>query len=353
MQQLTLVEAGRLEWLDVPNPTIQSAEQAIVRPIAASRCDFDVAMLRGHPLFAPPFAFGHECVAEVVETGDSVSEVSIGDLVVVPFQISCGVCESCKMQITAGCTAHEPKGMYGMSTLGMYGADHDWGGAVSDYILVPYADPMLAKINNDVDPVHLASISDNLTDAWRCVGPYVQRFTDMSLLVVAGRSASIGLYSVLIAKALGVEHVDYVDADPGRREHAERLGANPIEPGNYERLGPYRVTVNASGEQEGLDLALKSAAIGGICTSTIVVGGGAASIPLQEMYIKSVTLKTGLINDAMEIPTVLKLVEEGVIRPELVTTHLDDWQNAPEAFHVEGSKLIVHRARITEPAGQS
>jgi len=54
--------------------------------------------------FEGPFAYGHECVAEVTAIGDKVTDVKVGDPVVVPFQISCRDCSNCKSKLTSHCT---------------------------------------------------------------------------------------------------------------------------------------------------------------------------------------------------------------------------------------------------------
>jgi alcohol dehydrogenase len=96
MQQLTFLSAGHLEWREVPAPTLQLTGQAIVRPIAVATCDLDAALIRGQAPFAGPFAFGHEFIAEVLEVGEAVQRVAPGQLVIVPFQISCGTCARCQ-----------------------------------------------------------------------------------------------------------------------------------------------------------------------------------------------------------------------------------------------------------------
>src|SRR5262245_48024743 len=96
MQQLTFVEPGKLEWHDVPDPKIQGDGEALVHPIAVATCDLDKMVVRGIVPATEPLPFGHECVAEVTEVGDAVESVRPGDLVSVPFQISCGECERCR-----------------------------------------------------------------------------------------------------------------------------------------------------------------------------------------------------------------------------------------------------------------
>jgi alcohol dehydrogenase len=96
MQQLMLHGPGTVAWAEVSEPVMSDGEAAIVRPIAVATCDLDVAVLRGRLPLEGPYPFGHEAVAEVVEVGDLVRSVSVGDLVVVPFQISCGACGPCR-----------------------------------------------------------------------------------------------------------------------------------------------------------------------------------------------------------------------------------------------------------------
>ena len=68
-----MTESRDLEWRDVPEPALESAGQALVRPLAVALCDLDQPIIRGQAPIPGPIALGHECVAEVVEVGDEVS----------------------------------------------------------------------------------------------------------------------------------------------------------------------------------------------------------------------------------------------------------------------------------------
>ena len=70
MQQLTFLEAGKVEWRDVPEPTLENDGQAIVRPLTVATCDLDAALMFGQAPYKGPFGLGHEGVAEVVDVGD-------------------------------------------------------------------------------------------------------------------------------------------------------------------------------------------------------------------------------------------------------------------------------------------
>src|SRR4051812_47968881 len=95
MQQLMCTEPGTVSWQDIPAPTLLGPGEALVRPLAVARCDIDLFLTSGLIPSSGPFALGHECAAEIVALGDSVSGLRVGDRVVVSFQICCGACTSC------------------------------------------------------------------------------------------------------------------------------------------------------------------------------------------------------------------------------------------------------------------
>ncbi len=340
MRQLTFIQPGQLEWWDVPAPCITSPDQALVEPVVVASCDLDAPILRGEAPFAGPFAFGHECIAKVVEIGEGVHAVTPGQYVVVPFQISCGSCSSCQRGQTANCTSVPRFSWYGL------GGKGEWGGALSDLLRVPFADHMLVPVPAGISPMIIASASDNLPDAWRTVGPYLKAFPGSPVLIIGGAgSGSIGLYAVAIAQALGASQVDYVDWDPGRLETASALGAKIIEGAAalQGRLGPYPITVDAGANPDGLACALRSTAPEGICTSTGVYFAHATPVPLREMHTIGLTFKTGHSHSRANIPAILSLVQDARIHPERVTTEIARWDEAPEALSNFRTKLVITR----------
>ena len=225
MRQLLVEGPGRTRWADVPDVDLSSPAAAIVRPLAVATCDLDVAVLRGRYPFEYPYPFGHEAVAEVLDVGDDVRTVRPGDLVVVPFQISCGECGPCTRGRTGNCASVPRLSTFGLGTMGGLA----WGGLLADCALVPYADAMLVRVPNGIAPAAIASVSDNIADAWRTVGPQLQAQPGAEVLVVGGDAGpnSIGLYATGLAVALGAARVEYADNDPVRLAVAADLGAVP------------------------------------------------------------------------------------------------------------------------------
>lgn len=363
MRQLTFVRKGRLEWRDVPAPELREPGDALVRPFAVARCDADAALLFGNATrlalgialhavdpavasvfgkapYRRPFAFGHECVAEVLAVGEAVARCRVGQSVVVPFQISCGRCGRCRRGLTGYCASVPSFSAYGFGAAG-----GDWGGMLSDVVRVPYADEMLVGVPDGIDPVAVASASDNLPDAWRAVGPALRERPGSPVLVVGGGAKAIGLYAAAIAVAMGSARVDYVDTDADRLALAATLGASPIEGTPHRAEGAFPITVDATGNADGLAIAIRALEPGGVCTGVGPVFGKGTPLPLFDMYAKGTTFRTGFSNARADIPEVLALVRDGRLKPELVTTRLARWEDAAEALFDRSAKVVIARDR--------
>ncbi len=339
MQQLTYTAPNELHWLEAAEPSLSSDAAALVRPVAVATCDLDALIIAGESPFPAPFAIGHECVAEVIDAGDAVGSFERGQLVSVPFQISCGECAACRRGRSSNCA-----GVPFMSTYGFGPAVEQWGGFLADLVCVPYAEHMLVPVPAGLEPAAVASASDNISDAWRAVAPALGEEPGAPVLVVGGASSgSIGLYAVAIALALGAASVTYVDADASRRATAERLGASTLAE-TPSRLGPFPITVDSSADPDGLALALRSTAPDGTCTSTAIYFGEQPSLPLLEMYTKGITFKTGRANAREAMPHVLELAASHAIEPELVTSRVVGFDDAADALlERDWCKLVIER----------
>lgn len=344
MRQLVFEETGRYGWHEAPDPTITTADQALVRPLAVACCDLDVAVVDGRVPLPPGYAVGHEGVAEVVAVGDGVSTVGVGDRVVVPFQINCGKCHACRRGRTGSCTSVPLMAMYGMRPL----AGLDGGGFMADLVSVPYADAMLVALPANLDPADLiavASLSDNIPDAWRTVGPFKDDLfglepADRRVLVV-GRS-SIGLYAAAFAAALGA-HVDYVDIDVQRLAVAEKFGASAHDrPKPAKEWDPYPVTVHTSADPSVLAAALRATWPDGVCTDTGIYYQPTVEMPLLSMYTRGVRFVTGRVNARAVIPEILGVLAAGCDLSPAVD-RVVAWDDAASAWPAMTGKTVFAR----------
>jgi threonine dehydrogenase-like Zn-dependent dehydrogenase len=354
MRELTFVRHDRLEWRDGPDPVLLEETDALVRPFLAGRCDGDtlplhrpvsramqlglktglidpvVASMVGPVPFRGPFAIGHECVAEVTAVGRAVTGVDVGDVVVVPWSVSCGRCVECRRGVTAKCSTmlgRSPGGA--LAAFGFGDPAGGWGGMVADSLRIPYADHMLVRVPENVDPLRVAAASDNLTDAWRAVVPPLRTRPGGVVLVIGGAAQSIGLYAAGLAVAHGAR---------ARRVSRGRRGS--VLSTVTER---YDVTVEASSRAQGLRDALRALRPGGVCTGTGYYLAPRTRLPAMGMYATSATLELGLSSVRPHLPEVLEFVAAHDFPAEKVTTLLADWEDAPHVYAARTTKLVLRR----------
>jgi threonine dehydrogenase-like Zn-dependent dehydrogenase len=342
MRQLTFEQVGRYAWREVPDPKVVAPEQALVKPLQVACCDLDIAVAQGAAPLPPGYAVGHEGLAEVVAVGDSVSSVEVGDRVVVPFQISCGHCRECRRGVTSSCGSVPLMAMYGLGPL----AGLDAGGFMSDLALVPYADAMLIPIPATFDPIAVASLSDNIPDGWRAVGPFSAELAGLDpadrRVLVVGR-LSIGMYAAAFAAALGF-HVDYVDTDANRLAAAEKLGAVVHDRAKPDKSWePYPVTVNTSGDPSLLAATLRATWPDGVCTDTGIYFQPTVEMPLLRSYTSGIRFVTGRVSARAVIPEILELLAGGCdLSP--VVNRVVPWDDAPSVWPTMVGKTVFTRA---------
>jgi alcohol dehydrogenase len=365
MRELHFLRAGRLGWHHREPPAAAAPGEAIVRPFIAARCDGDtvpihrpvsralqagialrlidpvVAAICGPVPFRGPFGIGHECVAEVLAVGDDVTAIQPGQIVIVPWAVSCGTCAPCRRGLTAKCatttTRDRPVAAYGFGP-----ACGPYGGMVTDALRVPYADHMLVPVPDGVPPLRVAAAGDNLADAWRAVVPPLADRGGGRVLVLGGGAKSIGLYAAGLAVAHGATAVDYLDRDPQRRRIAESFGADarPLSEIGRQR---YDVAVEATSRPVGLRTAIRALAPGGICTGVGYYLASGTRLPLMHMYAGDATLHLGVSHSRTILPRLLEFIARTGFPAERVGATVADWDDAPRAYAAKTTKLVLRR----------
>ncbi len=284
MRQLTCTAPHQIEWRDVPEPRLEGDTEALVRPLAVARCDIDLFLTSGFVPLRGPFALGHEAVAEVVDIGDAVTGVR-----------------------------------------------------------VPHAATMLAPIAPGLDPVALASVSDNVLDGYRSVAPHLASLPGADVLIVCHGSKSIPLYAVQAALALGAGIVDYASDSAESLALAERLGARPLETNFEKPKRRYPIVVDAGVTPAGLQYAIRATEPEGILQS-VSFYPGEVPMPLGRLYTLGVRFFIGRTHAAALLPEVMPLIEQRRLRPEAVTTRVVEWDAAAAAYGEPAIKLVVRRS---------
>lgn len=217
----------------------------------------------------------------------------------------------------------------------------------------------LSRCPKAVNPLAVASASDNLCDGYRTVAHHLRRSPGAPVLVLGGGAKSIGVYAAGIAHALGSCRVDYVDTCRTRLEMASRLGANPIElaknaawfrAGEPQLSGGYPIAVDASSTTSGLAYALAALAPGGTCTGVGFYVRQGTPLPLWNMYLKSATLHVGVANARADLPALLELLRQGSFDPTIVTSLVAAWDDAPTALLERSTKVVLRREPLSQRA---
>lgn len=333
IETLTFVETGKLEWRERASPRIQDACDVIVRPIAATTCDVDQMIIRGMTPMEGPFSIGHEACGRVVDVGSGISHVNPGDVVVIPWHISCGICAQCKAGRYPHCEAVPSRAMFGHPMGG------DWGGLFDDFVRVPFADHMLVKLPNTIDPRAAASVSDNVCVAWEVLSKEMAAKPDARILIMGG-SASICLYCVDMARALGGKDIVYCDYSSKRLNTAREYGATCYKSAPNPEWGNFDIVIDASGNVDWLHQGIQMMTPEGYCDSVGIYFDD-VKLPMYEMYMRGIRFRIGRGSARHAMPHVLDLMQRNCLCPQHVTTLTHDWVEAPVALLQSAKPLLV------------
>lgn len=331
MRQLTYVGGNTIEWWDVPAPRLQSDRDALVQPLAVTRCDLDLSIVSGKSGLPGPFALGHETAGCVVEIGDAVKNFVPSDLVIVPFQISCGECERCRRGHTNACKSVPFRSSYGLKPV----CGVEYGGALSDLIRVPFADHMLVRQPQGHALSQTAGLADGATDAYSAVTHWLKQRPGEGVLVIGGFAQSLAMFAVQAAISRGARRVVYLDDDAQRLAKAKSLGAEVYEAPKgllTEPVGQFPIVIDAAATDASILLALRSAEPNGVCQRMYGDFRETTPVPLRHMYGVGITLRVSRVNVRAEMPGCVAHVEAGHFHPEHVITRKVRFEDAHEAI---------------------
>ena len=337
MRSLFFEGEKQLGWRDLPMPRVQADHEAVVETIAATSCYVDTMVMCGLTPFQPPFALGHEAVGRVVDMGDAVTDLEIGDIVSIPNHRTCGRCKSCAADNPLSCEQEETH----FPLLPAYGFPdaHGFGGMFSEAFRVPFASHALVKIPETVDPIAAVAAGDTLTDAWQATVPHIRKKPDARVLITS--NAGYGLYAAQWALAAGASDVVYVDDDPVRIAAARKIGATTLQWSDDLEVAPiYDVIVNERQGAESLRFCLLAAAHNAI-VENVVIYLQDVPVPMFRMHFSGVTLRSSFCPARLYMPEVLSELEAGTINPREVESEIFSLDEAPERLVLPSHKPIL------------
>jgi threonine dehydrogenase-like Zn-dependent dehydrogenase len=342
----------------VGDPSLINPRDAIVRVTATAICGSDLHMYDGFiPMMKPGDVLGHEFMGEVVEKGDAVSNLEVGDRVVVPFAIACGACEPCRKGFTSLCDNSNPDAeicqkLYGYAGGGLFGYSHLYGGysgGQAEYVRVPFADVGPIRIESDLSDEQVLFLSDIFPTGYQAAERCGIEAGDV---VAVWGCGPVGQFAIRSAYLLGAERVIAIDRVESRLEMAAAGGAETLdrdrEPNLLEALyertggrGPDRAIDCVGMEAHGglpdvgavvLHEAIQACGKGGTVSVPGVYGGFVAGFPMGALFAKGLTMVAGQTNVHRYLHQLLSMIERGEIDPSFVVTHRASLDQAPKMY---------------------
>lgn len=218
MRAVVYEDVGKVVVADLPDPTLQEPDDAVVRVTLSAICGSDLHFFHGKAPLDPGESIGHEAVGVVEAVGPDVKRFRPGDRVVVAFVIACGTCWFCRAGETQLCEDFRNLGA------GIFGGD--LGGAQAELLRVPHADTNLLRIPDDLQDERALFLGDVLTTG--VYGAEVAGAGPGDTVAVVG-AGPVGFFAIQAALARGAERVLALDLEPERLALAERVGAVPVD----------------------------------------------------------------------------------------------------------------------------
>ncbi len=331
MKALVYQGPGQRGWDTVPDPGIIDPTDIIVRIDTSTICGTDLHILKGDvPETTPGTVLGHEAVGTVQELGSAVTTVAVGDRVLLSCVSACGRCRFCK------------EGRYGQCLGGggwIFG--HTIDGLQAEYARVPFADNSVYKVPDELSDEQVLFLADILPTSYE-VGVLNGMVAPGDTVAIVG-AGPIGLAAILTATLYTPGRIVAIDLADSRLESAKRFGADTTI--NNSREDPVAqvmeltdglgadVAFEAVGVPQTFELATELIRPGGR-VANIGVHGKAATLHLETLWIRDVTITTGLV-DTYSIPQLMRLVASGRLDPSLFATHhipLADTMTAYDVF---------------------
>jgi alcohol dehydrogenase len=333
MKALVYEGPGRKSWSEVADPKIEHDSDAIIRVDATTICGTDLHILKGDvPEVTLGRVLGHEAVGTIVEVGPGVTTREVGQRVLVSCISACGTCRYCR------------EGRYGQC-LGGGGwiLGHLINGTQAEFVRVPFADTSTYLVPVGVADEDVLMLADILPTSYE-VGVLSGQVRPGDTVAIVG-AGPIGLAAIMAAQLFSPTHVVVIDLADARLDAAKSFGADvtvnngvgdavAVVRGMTDGLGA-DVAIEAVGVPESFELCTELVRPGGH-VANIGVHGKPATLHLETLWIRDVTVTTGLV-DTCSTPTLLRLLTTGQLNGGKFVTHHFELSQILAAYEAFGN----------------
>lgn len=332
------------EWESTEDPSPERPTDAVVRIDTTTICGTDLHILKGDvPEVTDGRTLGHEGVGRVVEAGSGVENFEEGDHVLISCISACGRCAYCRRRMYGQCLEG-----------GGWILGHLIDGTQAEYARIPFADNSLYKVPEDLSDEQVLFLSDILPTGYE-VGVLNGKVEPGAAVAVVG-AGPIGLASMLTARLYGPSRIIAIDLADSRLAQARGFGADTTI--NNSSEDPVEMVMELT-DGLGVDVAMEAVGVPAtfeLCTELVRPGGHvanlgvhgrSATLHLEKLWIKNVTISTGLV-DTYSTPTLLRLVAEGRLDPTPFATHrfglgeiMDAYDTFADAARTQALKVVL------------
>lgn len=363
---------GDIRCESVPDPRIEDARDVIIKVTACAICGSDLHIYGGLiPQMEAGDIVGHETMGEVVEVGSGVSNLKVGDRVVVPFTIACGDCFFCQRGFHSACERTNPdaekaRKLWGHAPAGLFGYSHllgGYAGGQAEYLRVPCADTGPIKVPDGFSDEQVLFLSDifptgymaaencglkggETVAVWGCepVGQFAIR---SAFLLGAERVIAIDRVPerLAMAQTAGADTADFMSTDvydaiqertQGRGADAciDAVGTEAHETASLDSMVDRvkQVTYLGTDRPHVLRQAIHCCRNFGTVSIVGVYGGFLDKIPLGSAMNRGLTFRMAQTPVQRYLPALLARIESGDIDPSFVITHRAALDDGPELY---------------------
>jgi alcohol dehydrogenase len=316
MKALVFGGPGERSWNEVPDPEIRHPQDAIIRVDAVTICGTDLHILGGDvPEVTAGRVLGHEAVGTVTAVGGGVNGLAVGDRVLASCISACGICRFCR------------EGSYGQCRGGGgWILGHLVDGVQAEYARIPFADLSTYPLPAQVSDEAAVLLADILPTSYE-VGVLNGRVRPGDVVVVVG-AGPIGLAAILTAKLFSPAHIVAIDKAESRLQAAKAFGADITVAADADPMATVReltgglgadVVMEAVGTPGTFELCAALVRPGGR-VANIGVHGKPATLHLEDLWIRNITITTGLV-DTFSTPKLLGMLTAGQLATGAMVTH--------------------------------
>jgi threonine dehydrogenase-like Zn-dependent dehydrogenase len=387
MKALTYHGSKDVRVETMPDPTLLAPDDILLRVTATAICGSDLHLYHGKiPETRHGDIFGHEFMGIVEDAGPEVTNVSVGDRVVIPFVIACGQCFFCAHEQFAACETTNPdqgaslrKRAKMSPPAALFGYSHLYGGVPggqAEFVRVPKANVGPFKVPGNLPDERVLFLSDILPTGYQAV--LNARIGKGSTVAIFG-AGPVGLMAAACARMLGAERIFMVDEEAYRLDFA--VAAYDVLPINFSAVDPAEfILAQTSGR--GVDASIDAVGFEakGSTTETVLSAlkletssgevlrqcisatrrGGVISVPgvyagfihgflVGDAFDKGLTIAMGQTHVQKYLPELLDAIEQGRLQPDIIISHRMKLAEAAEGYKIFDEKQDACRKVVLTP----